>query len=77
MTADAFSIGLGDVLMQVQDGSRRPVCYASRSLTEAEKRYAVIEKEALAPFWLVENSMITFMTLNSYWKRSINHWSLY
>ncbi|GFR81911.1 transposon Ty3-G Gag-Pol polyprotein [Elysia marginata] len=44
--------GLGAVLLQVQpDGSRRPVSYISRSLTAAEKNYAVIENEALAATW--------------------------
>ena len=52
MAADASSTGIGAVLLQVQgDGSRRPICYASRSLTDTEKRYAVIEKEALASTW--------------------------
>ena len=41
--------GLGEVLFQAQDdGQCRPVCYASRTLSDTEKRYAVIEKEALA-----------------------------
>ena len=31
-----------------------PVCYASRSLSETEQRYAVIEKEALAATWACE-----------------------
>ena len=30
------------------DGRRRPVCYAHRSVTDTKKLYAVIEKEALA-----------------------------
>ena len=52
VAADASSTGIGAVLLQVQgDGSRRPICYASRSLTDTEKRYAVIEKEALASTW--------------------------
>ena len=52
IAANAFGRGLGAVLMQVQDnGDRRPVCFASRALTEVEQRYTVIEKEALAATW--------------------------
>ena len=54
VAADASNAGIGAVLMQEQDGKRRPVVFASRSLTEAEKNYAVIEKEALAATWAVE-----------------------
>ena len=55
ISADASNTGLGAVLFQVQDdGQRRPVCYASRSLSDTEKRCAVIEKEALATTWASE-----------------------
>ena len=55
ISADASNTGLGAVLFQVQDdGQRRPVCYASRSLSDTEKRYAVIEKKALATTWASE-----------------------
>ena len=55
IAADAAKSGIGAVLLQVQnDGSRRPVSFASRSLTETEQRYAVIEKEALAATWACE-----------------------
>ena len=54
ISADASNTGIGEVLFQVQDdGERRPVCYASRSLSDTEKRYAVIEKEALATAWAI------------------------
>ena len=52
IAADACQNGMGAVLLQEDDlGNRRPVAYASRSLTETEGRYAVIEKEALAATW--------------------------
>lgn len=43
LSADASALGLGAVLLQKQDnGERRPVALASRSLTTAESRYAQI-----------------------------------
>ena len=55
IAADASSTGLGAVLLQTQDnGQRRPICYISRSLSDAERNYAVIEKKALASTWACE-----------------------
>ena len=55
ISADASSTGIGAVRTQVQkNGERRPICYATRPLSETEKRYAVIEKEALAVTWASE-----------------------
>jgi transposase InsO family protein len=55
IAADASAYGIGAVLLQdTEQGSRRPICYASRSLSETEQRYAVIEKEALAVTWACE-----------------------
>ena len=55
ISGDASNTGIGAVLFQVQDdGERRLVCYASRSLSDTKKRYAVIEKEALTTTWASE-----------------------
>ena len=55
VSADAFSFGLGTVLLQQQGGQEwRPLSYASRSMSETEKRYAQIEKKALAVTWACE-----------------------
>lgn len=45
--ADASPVGLGAVLVQSQDGAWVPICYASRSLTECERKYSQTEKKAL------------------------------
>ena len=52
--ADASPVGLGAVLTQKHGDDYRVICYASRSLTDTEKRYSQTEREALALVWACE-----------------------
>lgn len=51
LTTDASNIALGAVLSQGRIGNDRPICFASRTLSESEINYSTIEKELLAIVW--------------------------
>ena len=54
LIVDASPVGLEAVLVQVDPkatSNKRIVCFASRLLTEVERRYSQCEKEALAAVW--------------------------
>lgn len=57
--ADASPTGLGAILIQVsEENNHRIISYASKALTDTEKRYCQTEKEALALVWSVEKFYI-------------------
>ncbi len=54
VTCNASNTTVGAVLSQLQQGTKSLVAFASRSLTPAEQKYSVREREALACTWACE-----------------------
>ena len=57
LTTDASAIGISGILSQ----GGRPVAFASRKLSQAEMKYAPIEREMLAFFWAVTKRFKQFL----------------
>ena len=54
LETDASNKGIGCVISQEIDGKKRPISFASRSLSKAEKNYDTTNKEALAVVWALK-----------------------
>lgn len=73
LIADASPVALGAVLVQIVNGDPRPIEYASKTLTMAERRYCQTEKEALVLVWAVERFQMYLRAWNLNWKRTTIH----
>ena len=55
VSADASGVALGAVLSQLIDGQEYPVAFASKTLSETERRYSAGEREAFACIFACEH----------------------
>ncbi|XP_062584037.1 uncharacterized protein LOC134245806 isoform X2 [Saccostrea cucullata] len=54
LQTDASDVGIGAVLLQYENGIKKPVAYASKKLTAQQVKYSTIEKECFAIIWAVQ-----------------------
>ena len=61
LDTDASNFAIGSVLSQRIDGKERPIAYASRTLTKAERQYCVTRMNCLQLYTSVNTLSITSM----------------
>ena len=54
LQTDAFEVGIGAVLSQIQEHTEHPITYISHKLLKHERNYATVEKEGLAIKWALQ-----------------------
>ena len=69
LQTDASIKGLGACLLQ----DEKPVYFASKALTEAQKGYVAIEIESLAVTWAMEKFHQSCIQATLYWKLNRSH----
>ena len=62
---DASDYGIGAYLCQVIDNEEQPIAFISKTLSKAEKKWSVYEKEAFAIFYSLRKWDTIYKTLNS------------
>ena len=92
LQTDSSQDALGAVLFQDHGGNRFPVAYASKKLTEAQRNYSTIEREALAVYWgihkyseflmgkhfylLTDHAPLTYLNTAKFQNARVMRWSL-
>ena len=73
LQCDASDKGLGAILLQ----KGQPLAYVSRALTDAESRYAQIEKEPLAVVTVWKRFILTLTVEKCLWNQTTSLWKLF
>ena len=63
---DTSTRALGAVLYQTQEGRKKVIAYASRSLTKSERNYSAFKLEFLALKWAETEKFSDYLTLNQF-----------